>query len=381
MLEEYLYWECLEDTRKSFLQILRDDFSNSLKIPRKFVVHFKQLKDKEQVIKLVAPSDHTWNVKLMRNNLDAFLTDGWNKFVNDHSLENGDCLVFHFTGEATFRVLIFDESGCEKDSAYFIRHNYSPRTQRGRKDESAEVELISNEDTEGSSSRTHYIRDVPNSSSHKPMLATSIKKMLERNRRTAPTNHQMESSIKYRSDDAEEAAAEPMNLEQQKICVAGLSKKRPYSMSDYSNRRPATAKEKEKALSLAKRLKPTNPAFIAVMRHTNVYKNFFLVINLHENIQLLPIKFAAENLPQCDRNVVLLAENDDIWKLNYLWHTNSVRFGGGWKKFAEGNELEVDDVCHFELIDNVNLVFKVSIFRAVPKVMEQEADVSISGRK
>lgn len=160
-------------------------------------MHFKQLKDQEQVIKLVAPSDHTWNVKLMRNNLDAFLTDGWNTFVNDHSLENGDCLVFHFTSEATFKVMIFDVSGCEKINAYFVRDNHSPRTHRGRRDESAEVELISNEDTEGSSCGAHHITDISNFSNHKSRLATSIKNMLDRNKRTAPTKNQMDGSSKF----------------------------------------------------------------------------------------------------------------------------------------------------------------------------------------
>ena len=38
-------------------------------------------------------------------------------------------------------------------------------------------------------------------------------------------------------------------------------------------------------------------------------------------------------------------------------------FGTGWKIFARENHLKVGDVCIFELINNINLTFKVHIYR------------------
>lgn len=36
----------------------------------------------------------------------------------------------------------------------------------------------------------------------------------------------------------------------------------------------------------------------------------------------------------------------------------------GWKEFAEDNNLEVGDVCIFELLNGTKISFQVSIFRA-----------------
>jgi hypothetical protein len=38
-------------------------------------------------------------------------------------------------------------------------------------------------------------------------------------------------------------------------------------------------------------------------------------------------------------------------------------FGIGWKAFVQDNNLKVGDVCVLELINNIEVAFKVAIFR------------------
>ncbi|XP_064959575.1 B3 domain-containing protein REM16-like [Musa acuminata AAA Group] len=115
--KQHYYWNHFEATKRSFFKVLIADFSRKLSIPRKFVLHFKDLpKD----AKLKGPSGNLWNVKLKRSGDDVAFTGGWSKFAEDHLLELGDFLVFRYIGDSCFKVLVFDKTACEKEHSYFI---------------------------------------------------------------------------------------------------------------------------------------------------------------------------------------------------------------------------------------------------------------------
>lgn len=46
-----------------------------------------------------------------------FIKKGWKAFVTDHSVEEGDFLVFKYDGKVLFDVDIFGRSGCRKDES------------------------------------------------------------------------------------------------------------------------------------------------------------------------------------------------------------------------------------------------------------------------
>jgi hypothetical protein len=51
---------------------------------------------------------------------ELFFVSGWGDFAKAHELEENDLLVFTLNGNRSFDVMIFDASGCEKASSFFI---------------------------------------------------------------------------------------------------------------------------------------------------------------------------------------------------------------------------------------------------------------------
>lgn len=66
---------------------------------------------------LVGPSGNSWYAELILIGDGLFFSDGWEAFVSDHFLEQGDFLVFRYDEDLQFTVLVFDQSMCEKEAA------------------------------------------------------------------------------------------------------------------------------------------------------------------------------------------------------------------------------------------------------------------------
>ena len=99
------------------LQALPKTFSDNLK---------KKLPEN---VSLKGPSGVVWNIGLTARGDTIYFTNGWEQFVNDHSLNENDFLVFKYNGESLFEVLIFNgNSFCEKGSSYFVRKCGEART-------------------------------------------------------------------------------------------------------------------------------------------------------------------------------------------------------------------------------------------------------------
>lgn len=71
-------------------------------------------------VTLRGPSGNIWTTYLARRGEDYVLENGWQDFVKDHSLNEGDFLVFRHVEDSMFNVLIFDTTGCEREGSYFI---------------------------------------------------------------------------------------------------------------------------------------------------------------------------------------------------------------------------------------------------------------------
>ncbi|CAJ2674173.1 unnamed protein product [Trifolium pratense] len=81
------------------------------------------------------------------------------------------------------------------------------------------------------------------------------------------------------------------------------------------------------------------------------------------NYPSLPMEFM--NIVGCDKNVnVELKMGRRSWfvKVNYFDSMKSSRFGKGWRPFIQECNL-IGEICSFNLIDEINLVFNVSVVR------------------
>uniref|UniRef100_A0A7N2MJ94 TF-B3 domain-containing protein n=2 Tax=Quercus lobata TaxID=97700 RepID=A0A7N2MJ94_QUELO len=111
----------------------------------------------------------------------------------------------------------------------------------------------------------------------------------------------------------------------------------------------------ERALQAARMFKPQNPSFIRVIPAYSLKRNFVYVCPAFAK------KYACGK-----KNVMLQASSGKWWPCQFSFKngTTSPRtIGKGWKPFARDNGIKEGDVCVFELINRMEVVLKVSIFR------------------
>jgi hypothetical protein len=99
------------DRKKLLLQRIPSRFANN------FNGHISE------VVALKSPSGKIWNIGVSTENEEVLFRCGWKEFVGAHSIEEGDHLLFKYTGVSAFDVLIFDSSGCEKISSHFSNNH------------------------------------------------------------------------------------------------------------------------------------------------------------------------------------------------------------------------------------------------------------------
>jgi hypothetical protein len=69
--------------------------------------------DLSDVATLTAPNGHLWQVGLEKGNKEIWFHDGWQEFMEYHSIHYGYFLVFRYEGNSKFHVLVFDNTATE----------------------------------------------------------------------------------------------------------------------------------------------------------------------------------------------------------------------------------------------------------------------------
>ncbi|KAK3002784.1 hypothetical protein RJ639_018342, partial [Escallonia herrerae] len=116
-----------------------------------------------------------------------------------------------------------------------------------------------------------------------------------------------------------------------------------------------TMQEKETVISATTRLRPENPAFIAVLRDYNVHKSFLVNV---------PRGFAVTYLHGAPKYVELEVSDLKKWHIDCIHKDGvAVALSRGWANFVRDDSLAVGDVCAFELVLSKDVVLRLSIFR------------------
>ncbi|KAM7251700.1 hypothetical protein ACFE04_023583 [Oxalis oulophora] len=101
----------------SFFKVLVGDFSTKLMVPPSFMKNFNG--ELPKITTLKSNKDKSWGVLMEKSEKGYFFNKGWSKFVTDHHLQFGDCLVFWLITNSSFEVLIYDgDNACEKHPAF-----------------------------------------------------------------------------------------------------------------------------------------------------------------------------------------------------------------------------------------------------------------------
>ncbi|XP_065871968.1 B3 domain-containing transcription factor VRN1-like [Euphorbia lathyris] len=81
----------------------------------------------------------------------------------------------------------------------------------------------------------------------------------------------------------------------------------------------------------------------------------------------LPACFVRTYIKRKDGNALLILLDGKTWSLNYSSGRRTSLLHTGWKKFVQDNNLQVGDVCKFELIDPHKTLFRVVISRSTTR--------------
>ncbi|KAK4429077.1 B3 domain-containing protein REM16 [Sesamum alatum] len=319
--EEDIYWSRFQTVQ--FCQVLTGRFDQQLTIPKKFADNLRE--KMAGTVALGGPSGNVWSVGLVTDGDMLLLKHGWKAFVEDHSLEENDILIFKYNGNSRFEVLMFDqESLCEKATSYFVKKCEHRESGCDNKRTRSLEEFDETDDV----ADDHRVKKPKSDAARTPPSRVQPSRSTARSRR----------GIKKGKRGSR--GAYPLQLK--------------------SRRREVTEEEKQRAQQIAVAASSEN-SFFVVMRASHVYKGFFMSI---------PAEWAKVHLPNKSHDIELRVK-DNVWKAKYHYRGYGGGLTGGWKDFVLENFLEEFDVCLFDLVRGTQdtMILNVQIFRVVEEVI------------
>ncbi|KAG9440777.1 hypothetical protein H6P81_020942 [Aristolochia fimbriata] len=330
----------------SFHVVLATDFSQRLKIPRKFAHGLgKKLPDN---VLLTGPGRIACPIRLARASGEVFFDHGWEKFVTQNCLEQGDDLVFSYRGTSGFDVMVFEKSsGCEKLASLFPKQRRCSHSVTINHEESSPCN--------GSCSRrqaeeVREMRQTRDQNSEKQPVGRKSKHERRRERFEKKMKHagscshggkSQKSTPPISLEKGRKSKPSPPKLKKQNDKTAQYLLK-CYNFFFQSNRKAITEEERACARELALSARVKNPSFVAVMVPTSVTYKFFMVI---------PGVFVkSELLGRTGRTFTLSDRSGKEWIVGYSKGRVSGLSGSGWTKFVWDNNLEEGDALIFRVV-------------------------------
>lgn len=274
----------------------------------------------------------------------------------DHSIESGHILTFCYDGHSQFSVVVFDGMCIEKLSAFHAKPSKDPVGIIESDEEDKEMSFVPQEENSGTKkNRTREI-DASGYTLRKHSNGASV------GYKSASLNSTEDSDFSYRVSEEsisrnETPKSVPM-LKFNKDVDCGETIAEVQSQPEVISQRPPVSEEqKNYALQKAKQYNAKYPITVQIMKETNVYKTFFMII---------PCEFVRKYLPKTDKKLTLWDPQGKAWEVAYVYCSQRCAgaFSRGWGRFSVGNHLEMFDVCVFEIFKEDNI--KVHVYRASP---------------
>lgn len=328
--------------------------SEKLKIPSKFIKHMEGRTSEATV--LVGPSGNSWPVDLIHEDDGLFFHNGWVSFVKDHCLETGDSLVFRYDGDLHFTVQVFDEGSCEKESSYNADCSegatdlYNLALKKRDRGNSVSLDCI----VEGvpKKMRNTQVPSECTSSQDTHELASSKDEYTTEDAVCSYAGRNFAASVPDEMENAGDALNNKVTIAvpaQAKIVFSNPAKVKTDNAS-FEKDVWLPAQEAEKVAGL---FTSSFPSFTKVMKRFNISGSYTLHI---------PYQFATEHLPNCKVKILLHNLKGKTWTVNSIPTTRvqtSHTFCGGWLSFVRDNNIDLGDICIFELVRKCELRVRV----------------------
>uniref|UniRef100_A0A0D9Y112 TF-B3 domain-containing protein n=1 Tax=Leersia perrieri TaxID=77586 RepID=A0A0D9Y112_9ORYZ len=336
--QEHFYREHMDVSRIRFFKILTEDCSHGISIPEKVAERLSG--EITKGFNLKAPSGKTWCVGIEKVADELLLMSGWEDFAKAHELQENDLLFFSCKGNSngicSFDVLIFDASGCEKLSCFFISKKYSYICKHFNNTDSQNAEQYLSSDCEDTNTPP-YLLGSPHKDSTSKKLSGKTKTNPSTSTGKEPEDpNSSRCHVKHEMIEEEESDDDEHTDDEH---------------DDYSYSRFASylnSKERKQIFSLVS-LQPGNPVFVTVLKTANIRRKSLLVV---------PSGFADEHLDSRSHEIVLIIPNKkEKWYVKY-YHGNNTRgfICHRWFKFIRENRLQDGYICIFELMKGAKRV-------------------------
>ncbi|KAI4357089.1 hypothetical protein L6164_001060 [Bauhinia variegata] len=305
-----------------------------LMIPSKFVREYGECLPNTVFLKL--PSGAEWKINVAKHGDQAWFEKGWKEFAKCNSLAHGHFLVFRFGETSCLEVHIFDKCGLEID--YPSNREEGNRLAEPQGFQAPEINILKEcppcrkrEDNSQPAFPQPSKKTRANDDGEVESMSNLQKETLHHTSKECKEHSHGVSTSKFQKQKA----------------VRGLQQAM------------ITKCENGRALEKANAFMPQKPSFHVVMQPSYIHSHVALNI---------PAKFVRTYLDLEKRRGILTLKLDGrVWPVNFLIRNVSTRkrfeLSTGWKAFAKANNLNLGDVCVFELIHRTEIAFRVSIFR------------------
>ncbi|KAL6622536.1 hypothetical protein ACP70R_032415 [Stipagrostis hirtigluma subsp. patula] len=301
------YWHHMDD-QKCFFKVMIGDFRNEVVIPKEFAMNIRGLISDE--VKLEAPNGKTHDVKVVKEQNDLVIGSGWATFARAYDLNQGDFLVFTYSGHSHLKVRIFSSTGCEKELSC-VPIDGIPCVQ--------ERHVSHGNHTQSPTSKRLAKLCIGSSSDRR------------KSSKTSPTGT---PSRKTATDvPTSEGIQEPMSSggfqESTKSCIV-----LPMGCS-------LTSEQKAKITTLEQKIQPKIPLYITAMDKASVAGGFLAIRK----------NYAVKHLSDNNGTITLSQlYSSKTWAINLDMSTDGLyALSSGWLNFIHDNMLQDGDICIFQL--------------------------------
>ncbi|KAG4991287.1 hypothetical protein JHK87_024744 [Glycine soja] len=292
-----------------------------LKLPKKFTRKYGDGMSNPVFLK---PADGTeWKIHYTKHGGEIWFQKGWKEFATYYSLDHGHLLFFEYEGTSHFDVHIFDSSALEIDYPSHGTHEGKDNLVE-ISDDSVEIlgEQFSCQNTRGSS----------------PQPCKKMKNSITTNVERSPNVVNLHQHVPTISNSSQKATFMKQMLDEDD------------GIGIFNTEYPKVEQSTSTALKKASTFRSEHPFFRLVMKPSFI-NGYYLEI---------PPQFAERYLKKTHAIVILEILDGRTWSVI----CSATRLTEGWQKFASENNLNVGDVCVFELIQKIQgLCFKVSIYQ------------------
>ncbi|XP_044984098.1 B3 domain-containing protein Os03g0619600-like isoform X2 [Hordeum vulgare subsp. vulgare] len=329
------YWTHLHGKVRCFVTHMDRHSRHRMVIPERFVNYFAW--KLSAAIELEAPNGNVYDVGITERRNKTLLRSGWEAFVDDNHIVEGDSLMFRYCGNCCFKVVVFDSSGCEKVVS-------CARSRR----------QININDQEPSTNSADISTSFSDGSTHSSARGRSVdwqSGTLGHCRKRARTD-----AISSPSDDfSEDSPYEHESSESDDQMLAT-------PLYVLSGKCYVTEEDEANIVELVREIQPEMPLLVAMMMKPSLKPYPDLVI---------PKDYALAHFPRKNQTIKLqLPEQSNKWHCEFRVKSDGGRCNLKECGFVRDNNLLEGDLCVFQPMTNrkgrtfklmVHLLRKVTI--------------------